>query len=98
MSGSAEECAEIINLAPLVFWSADAGLRCIHFISRAAHALTGFDAGEFEGNPDLWFSRLLDADRQAALLIHEQVVRDRSPGRYQARFRHRDGSVRWLDN
>ncbi|MEW6611422.1 MAG: EAL domain-containing protein [Pseudomonadota bacterium] len=98
MSGSAEEFAEIINLAPLAFWSADAGLRRIHFISRAAHALTGFDAGEFEGNPDLWFSRLLDADRQAALLIHEQVVRDRSPGRYQARFRHRDGSVRWLDN
>ena len=82
----------IVDMAAEGIWVFDAANRVVFANPQMAHML-GYEAEEMLGRPDRDFTY----DDDAALLEARRQARMRlEPGRYDARFRARDGSPVWL--
>jgi PAS domain S-box-containing protein len=66
--------------------------------SPGAETLFGYSAEELTADEQLWMSRLLPEDRQRILKLNQTQLLQGQPATYEYRFRHKDGSLRWLSS
>lgn len=66
--------------------------------SPGAETLFGYSAEELMADEQLWMSRLLPEDRQRILQLNQTHLVQEQPVTYEYRFRHKDGSLRWLSS
>ncbi|MDD5286193.1 MAG: response regulator [Desulfuromonadaceae bacterium] len=59
-------------------------------------AVTGFSAGEYAANPDLWYRMIHQDDRQAVLDAAQRVLSSKTADTFEHRIQHKDGSIRWV--
>jgi PAS domain S-box-containing protein len=68
------------------------------FLSAGTEIVFGYQPEEFISDPKLWLSRVPAADEQAAVLTAWQEACAGKSGITEYRFRHKDGSVRWISS
>lgn len=70
--------------------------RIIHRMYTAGIAnITGVARDEFVRNPDLWYSLILDEDREQVRQAHEHLLQGSGFER-EYRIRDKDGTIRWV--
>lgn len=67
------------------------------YYSPACEIVYGYSSDELVSNPHLWESRVLPEDWQAVVVPAFAAATQGRSSRVEYRFRHRDGSLRWLD-
>lgn len=60
--------------------------------------VTGYSPGEYEANPDLWFSMIHVDDRQRVIDFLNEVKSGKKPLTIEHRIVHKDRSIRWVAN
>ena len=70
--------------------------REILYWSAGAEYLLGFTAAELMSDEQLWSSRIPAEDWQEKILPLFQPITSQPITRFEYRFRHRDGSLRWI--
>jgi PAS domain S-box-containing protein len=58
--------------------------------------VTGFSAGEYAADPELWYRMVHPEDRQAVIDAAQQVLISKITDTFEHRILHKDGSVRWV--
>ncbi len=66
--------------------------------SPACEAVTGYRVDEFNADPFLWLTMVVEDDREQVREYFNQVLMDRHVGPIEHRIYHKDGSVRWVSN
>ncbi len=66
--------------------------------SPACEAVTGYKVDEFNADPFLWFTMVMEDDRERVREYFNQVLMDKHAGPIEHRIFHKDGSVRWVSN
>jgi PAS domain S-box-containing protein len=71
--------------------------------SRSIHnpgcvAVTGYEAADYEQQPDLWYKMVHEADRAAVVEQAARVSRGEVPPPLEHRILHKNGQVRWVRN
>ena len=88
----------VLASIPDVLYSVDPAVTICHYMSPACLPALGYRADEFLSNPGLWGERVHADDRAAVRARRERVLQLRRPERLEYRFRHQDGSIRWLED
>jgi PAS domain S-box-containing protein len=70
--------------------------RTVH--SPACEAVTGYSAEDFEKDPYLWFSMVVEEDRGMVREHFNRVTAGERVIPIEHRIRRKDGSVRWVSN
>ncbi|MCU1431055.1 MAG: sensor diguanylate cyclase [Actinotalea sp.] len=89
----------LVERVPAVVYTAEAGpAGRWHYVSPQIEQLLGFTPEEWMADENLWFSRLVEEDRAAALASELGLARMTvaGPGWATYRLRHRDGTVVWV--
>ncbi|MFZ5427615.1 MAG: diguanylate cyclase domain-containing protein [Thermodesulfobacteriota bacterium] len=60
--------------------------------------VTGYSAGEYAADPNLWYSMIHEDDRPAVLEQAGRLLRGEDTGPVVHRIVHKDGSIRWVRN
>ncbi|PSN17085.1 hypothetical protein C7271_19580, partial [filamentous cyanobacterium CCP5] len=68
------------------------------FWSTGAEFVFGFTAEEFMADNQLWFSRIPPEDIESAIQPSWQEIARGQPYEREYRFRHKDGSLRWISS
>lgn len=58
--------------------------------------VTGFSAGEYAADTDLWYRMIHPEDRLAVLDAAQQLLTSKSTVAFEHRIQHKDGSTRWV--
>ena len=66
------------------------------YFSPGCEQLYGYSAEELLADRGLWISRVLAEDRETILPCALKVLKQESISTVKFRFRHRDGSLRWI--
>jgi signal transduction histidine kinase/PAS domain-containing protein len=66
--------------------------------SLGVEQLFGFSVAEFEANKYLWLSRVALDDQDNLLRWQDSIIPNSTSGRFDYRFWHKDGSLRWIAN
>ncbi len=66
--------------------------------SFGVEQLFGFSVAEFESNKYLWLSRVALDDQDDMLRWQDSIIPTSRSRRFDYRFRHKDGSLRWIAN
>ncbi len=66
--------------------------------SPACEAVTGYTVEEFNADPFLWFTMVVEEDRRRVLEYFSRVILDEHEGPIEHRIHHKDGSLRWVAN
>ena len=61
-------------------------------------AVTGYTAGEFEANPNLWYEIIQSEDRSAVLTHIASVMTGKATPPLEHQIRHKSGQIRWIRN
>ena len=88
----------VLESVPDVLYSVDAGVTVCYYMSPACITALGYRPEEFMANPGLWGERVHEDDRGVVRARRERVLEQRRQERLEYRIRHRDGSVRWLED
>lgn len=67
------------------------------YFSAGCERIFGYTPEELQSDRMLWASRVLPEDWEAAILPSFNRVFAETPHTYQYRFRHKDGSLRWIE-
>jgi PAS domain S-box-containing protein len=59
-------------------------------------AVTGFSAGEYVADPELWYRMISPDDRQVVLDAAHQILTLNITDTFEHRILHKDGSIRWV--
>ncbi|MEA2435434.1 MAG: two-component system, cell cycle sensor histidine kinase and response regulator CckA [Actinomycetota bacterium] len=68
------------------------------YVSPKIEKITGVAAGDFETNPELWFSLIHPDDRDAVLSVEDHVVVTGEPFLAEYRIVRPDGSIVWISD
>jgi PAS domain S-box-containing protein len=68
------------------------------FHSPQSVKVTGYEPGEYEADPDLWYRMIHPDDRARVLDFFNDVMANQRPEPIEHRVVHRDGSTRWISN
>jgi PAS domain S-box-containing protein len=60
--------------------------------------ITGFGAGDYLADPNLWCRMVLEEDRPAVLEMTRYILISATSLSLEHRIRHKDGSIRWVMN
>lgn len=63
--------------------------------SESIKDITGFEPGDFTGEPDFWLNHVHPEDADYAYREVETIF-EKGQHEYEYRFRHRDGTYRWI--
>jgi len=66
--------------------------------SPACEFVTGYTVEEFNANPFLWFSMVVDEDRQSVREYFNKVLTGEHEVPIEHRIYHKNGSIRWVVN
>lgn len=66
------------------------------YCSAGDKTLFGYPAQDFMNDKHLWISRVLPDDRPLVFAQMRTQLLQGKPANYEYRFRHRDGSIRWI--
>ncbi len=66
--------------------------------SPACEVVTGYTVEEFNANPFLWFSMVVDEDRESVREYFNKVLIGEHEVPIEHRIYHKDGSIRWVVN
>jgi PAS domain S-box-containing protein len=88
----------VLASVPDILYSMDPTLTVCHYVSPACLPVLGSSPEEVCATPGLWAARVYLEDRPAVRTWLEGVVRSGRSERIEYRVRHRDGSVRWLED
>jgi PAS domain S-box-containing protein len=89
---------QVIHASPTVIYSVDpANHEVATFISDNIGAMTGYPPGDFMNLPGAWADHIHPDDRASALAAFESLQDGRDVAA-EYRFRHADGSDRWLQD
>jgi PAS domain S-box-containing protein len=66
------------------------------YFSPGCERLFGYAAEEFLADHTLWMSRVLPEDQETVIRPSWQLIKQQPTTTLEFRFRHRDGSVRWI--
>jgi two-component system cell cycle sensor histidine kinase/response regulator CckA len=93
-----EQLTRLLAASPAVIYSgaADASFGAT-IISTNVHALLGYETYEFVEEPGFWLAHIHTEDRERVLEEHSLLF-DHGEHEFVYRFRHRDGSWRWLED
>jgi PAS domain S-box-containing protein len=58
--------------------------------------VTGFSAGEYAADPDLWYRMIHPDDQQKVLDAAQQLLTSKAAVTFEHRIQHKDGSIRWV--
>ncbi|MDD2853470.1 MAG: response regulator [Desulfuromonadaceae bacterium] len=58
--------------------------------------VTGFSAGEYAEDPELWCRMIHPEDRQAVINAAQRILISKSADTLEHRIQHKDGSFRWV--
>jgi len=86
----------LVERVPAITYTAEFGASGMwRYVSPQVEPITGFTAGEWMADPDLFFSRIHPDDREDYLVAEEQAL---ARGRLTCRYRllARDGHVVWV--
>jgi PAS domain S-box-containing protein len=64
----------------------------------ACESVTGYTAEEFNANPFLWFSMVVEEDQEKVRDHASRILKGENVGPLEHRIRRKDGSVRWVIN
>ena len=88
----------VLESVPDVLYSVDAAVTECYYMSPACITTLGYRPDEFMTSPSLWGERVHEDDRAAVRARRERVLEQRRQERLEYRIRHRDGSIRWLED
>ncbi len=97
--GGVSTLDRLLEHNPAIVYTCTVGrLWTFSYVSPNVRRVLGFEASEFLSDPGLWLSRLHPADRPR--LPERSAVDLLAEGTriWEYRFRHRDGTYRWLQN
>jgi len=90
------ELEQLLTISPaVIFRGRPAGDYATTFVSANVTDLLGFQPQECTSDPDFWRSRIHPDDVDYVLRIHAKLFQTGHLA-FEYRFRHRDGSYRWL--
>jgi PAS domain S-box-containing protein len=87
--------AQFVHASPDVMWIYSPSTRRFEFISLAAKDFFGNSVGELQASPDLWFTKIHAADRQAVVAIMTGGTAGDLPA-IEYRITRVDGVERWV--
>jgi PAS domain S-box-containing protein len=61
-------------------------------------ALSGFTPNDYAADPDLWYQMVHEDDRRLVLNQARAIERQKRPVSFECRIRHKNGSLRWIEN
>ncbi|TAN42977.1 MAG: PAS domain S-box protein [Nitrospirae bacterium] len=64
----------------------------------ACVAVTGYTAAEFTADPHLWYSMVVEVDREMVLQQARRILGGEDPGPVEHRIRRKEGEIRWVSN
>ena len=89
----------LVETSPTVIFRQDPRNMQITYVSPNAGRILGYSAAEMLGDPDFWPAHLHPDDRERVLEADRGAFASRAPQlEVEYRFRHKDGSYRWLDS
>ena len=65
---------------------------------QGCEALSGFTPDDYAADPALWYHMVHEDDRRLVLEKVEAVVQGRRAVSFECRIRHKNGSLRWIEN
>ena len=71
-------------------------VRTVHY--PGTQEVTGYTTSEYQSNPGLWFSMILEEDRPLVTGQIEAVQKEKSIHSVEHRISHKNGSIRWVRN
>jgi diguanylate cyclase (GGDEF)-like protein/PAS domain S-box-containing protein len=87
----------LVERLPVVTYSAELGPSGHWtYVSPQIEHMTGYSAGEWMANPELWFSRLHPADRDHVVRAEAHVERDGGRLEIEYRLLARNGDIVWV--
>ncbi|MBE7383438.1 MAG: PAS domain S-box protein [Leptolyngbya sp. SIO1E4] len=88
---SSKACIASFRLLSETVWKYD-------YISPASEWVYGYPPDELMGRSNLWDSRILPEDIKTVILPDVRaIIQGQTQGEIEYRFRHRDGSIRWIN-
>jgi PAS domain S-box-containing protein len=93
-----EQLSILLDSLPIAVYRCRAeGDYAVLYMSHNVVAFTGYDAGDFITETDLWFRRIHPDD---AAKVTDEIIRMVEPGKhaYEYRWQHADGSYRWISD
>ncbi|NMF59292.1 PAS domain-containing protein [Pseudanabaena yagii] len=99
LKDSETNLSDILNSATAIITRVEIkrdGTWNIKYVSRACEAISGYSPQELIDDQSLWFSSIYPEDWQS---LGDQIYADifnELGGTYTYRFRHKDGSLRWI--
>ena len=72
------------------------GTRHCDYWSKGCETVFGFTPAEFMADQTLWVSRVLPEDRDRVCIVNPKQLEEQKTLVTQYRFRHKDGTVRWI--
>lgn len=71
-------------------------VRTVH--SAACEAVTGYTVEQFDSDPHLWLTMVVEQDRERVQEYFRKVLLGEHTGPIEHRIYHKDGSIRWVVN
>lgn len=88
-----EQLQHVLSASPTVIYSFD--MDCTVFVSRNVTAQFGYKPEDFQEDPQFWTERVHPEDGPQ-LFARLSDVFERDYDTYEYRFRHKDGTYRWI--
>ena len=88
---------ELVEQIPAVVYSADTGPEGRwHYVSPQIEFLLGYTAEEWLSNPNLWFERILQEDREYVDVTEREAVDNAERVEMEYRMRTKNGETIWV--
>ncbi|MGH7590163.1 MAG: response regulator [Gemmatimonadales bacterium] len=98
-AGTLEQRLEtVLASVPDVLYSVDPSLGQRYYISPACEHVLGLSPEELIAQPGLWIELVAREEQPAVRAWVERVVKSQRPEHLEYRIRHRDGTVRWIED
>jgi PAS domain S-box-containing protein len=89
----------LVETSPTVIFRQDPRTLHVSYVSPNVERILGYTAAELQSEPDFWTSRIHPDDRQRVLEQDDRAFADHvAQLELEYRFRHKDGSYRWIDS
>ena len=60
--------------------------------------VTGYTSREYDEDPDLWHQMVFTEDKKNVIRSINHALKGESPGSFEHRMIHKDGSIKWVKN
>ncbi len=95
---SEKQYSHLLHASPVIIFSSKASADyAVTFVSANIQRVLGHEPDEFTSNPDFW-SNQIHPDDVSMVFSNLQQLFARGEYQQEYRFRHRDGSYRWVRN